>query len=106
MKPLIMLKRQDLYGPGFELFYGEKDFEGELSIAKPMVLESIPEGSSISHSPLMILDEDSCTTLMNELWVAGIRPTKRLSDPEGSAHIKEEVSWLRGTIDHILKVKR
>ena len=102
MKYLVSIRKKDFCLGGLELFYGERDYEGEVSIAQPAVMERVKTGHLLT-APLLTLDEDTCQMLMNELFIAGIRPSKSLSDPEGSSHMKDEIGWLRETADHLMK---
>ena len=99
---MIMVRKRDFGYGGYEFFYGTKDLDGNASIAQPVVFKTLERGCIVT-TPLLTLEEDACQVLMNELWIAGIRPSKRLSDPEGSAHLKDEITWLRGTADHLMK---
>jgi hypothetical protein len=40
---------------------------------------------------------------MDDLWNAGVRPSKRLHEQTPLDHIQKEVTWNRDVIDHLIK---
>jgi hypothetical protein len=103
-KTRIILSKQDFSGFGYDLRYGLDEGDGTLSVAQPVVLEKVKRGMLVE--PMLTLDEDACQMLMNELYIAGIRPSKNLVGQDSPSVVREEVGWLRETVDHLLKKGR
>ena len=65
--------RRDPWQRRIELRLGEETPE-RLYIAKPVVMEEASSGSRIE--PMLVLSDDIAQQLMDELWLAGLRPTE------------------------------
>jgi len=88
---------------GLRLYYAEKDEHNVVSVAQPLILEPNESGNIVT--PLMTMDEDMAQRLINELWIAGCRPSKPLRDPHNSEHLEGEIGYLRGTLDKFVNHK-
>ena len=85
----------------------------KISLAHPSTLEmmSLEEAEDRPKTPMLSLSYDGVADLMDQLWYAGIRPTREVTkfgaEERGAlaAHIKtleDQVLFLRSIIDHQL----
>ena len=85
---------------GYELRFRVKD-EHRVIIPKEVEFEEYNRDHLIG--PFLKLDESGVQSLMNELWIAGIRPSNKLVEPQNLDHMNGEIKWLRETADHLMK---
>ncbi len=52
--------------------------------------------------PMCSIDEGQVQVLMDDLWKAGVRPSKRLMEQTTVQHMEEEVAWNRKVIERLL----
>ena len=71
-------------------------------VAEPLTMKEFPD-SSIIQQPTFRLGSDAMTELMNEMWIAGIRPSEKIIEPMNRDHYNGEIDWLRGVADHLMK---
>ena len=71
-------------------------------VAEPLTLKEIP-GGHIIEQPTFRLSSDAMTQLMNDMWIAGIRPSEKIIEPMSRDHYNGEINWLRGVADHLMK---
>ena len=100
---MIRVERNTFGIGGYSFYYATReDSNSHLLVAKSITFEQIEKGMAV-HTPMLELEHDDCVKLMNELWVAGIRPSKGLMEPQATHSVDGEVAWLRGTVDHLMK---
>ena len=85
---------------GYELRFRVKD-EHRILIPKEVEFEEHERNQLVSS--FLKLDESGIQSLINELWIAGIRPSNKLVEPQNNEYIKGEIKWLRETADHLMK---
>ena len=99
---IFHIRRHD-YDLSFELHFANRTRD-ELWVAQPVELKILGQDEPMSP-PMLRLDDGDATKLMDELWIAGIRPSKRIIEPQNTDHLNNEISWLRGVVDHLMKRK-
>ncbi len=87
----------DLFGWAEDLMTKERAF------AKPIVVEKSDEDFL---NPMAHLRIEEVQVLMDDLWIAGVRPSKRLLDEVPLDHLKGEVDWNRKIIEHLLPASK
>lgn len=70
-------------------------------VAEPLTIKEVPAGDIIE--PTFSLNEEDVHALMDNMWIAGIRPSKRIIEPQNTDHMNNEISWLRDVADHLMK---
>ena len=75
---------------------------GKRMVAEPLTLKEVPPSKMIEQ-PTFYLKEDAMIQLMNDLWIAGIRPSERIIEPMNREYMNNEINWLRETADHLMK---
>lgn len=76
-------------------------------VAKPAELALVDKGQlHEGHDYLLTLRDESVALLMDQLWIAGVRPSKALIEKTSEARLDSEVKWLRETADHLMKKPR
>jgi len=89
------------YEDGYQFAYiAYSDFKR--MVAEPLTLKEIPAGHAIEQ-PTFRLSSDAMTQLMNDMWIAGIRPSEKIIEPMNRDHYNGEINWLRGVADHLMK---
>jgi hypothetical protein len=58
---------------GFDVSFGVKVFTGAIHVADPLTMRTLSDGAVAPT--MMSLTDDGAVSLMNELWLAGVRPT-------------------------------
>ena len=86
----------------FELRLLDRREDG-LYVAQPAILKQTDRNSAVYPEPMLTMDEEASTLLMNELWRAGIRPSKAIVEPTHTSHLDGEINWLRDVADHLMK---
>ena len=94
-----LISRED-YGFNFSLRMrqGEK---GNYQVPKPLEMEELKPNTFVD--PIMDLTEEDVHQMMDQLWIAGIRPSKNLAERDNIGHRDSEIEWLRETADHLMK---
>lgn len=97
----FFIARTDL-GQHYRFLYGIKE-DGQLKYAEPITFKLRDLNELIDPEPMMRLQEEEVTQLMDQLWIAGIRPSRAIVEPQNVDHMNSEISWLRETADHLMK---
>ena len=71
-------------------------------VAEPLTMKEVPMGGVIDQ-PTFSLSEGDVHALMDNMWTYGIRPSKRIIEPQNIDHMNNEIKWLRDTADHLMK---
>ncbi len=74
--------------------------EGVARLAQEVVFK---EKEGVYPPPMLTFQDGEATMLMDQLWIAGIRPSKRIVEPQNTDHMNGEIKWLRETADHLMK---
>ena len=69
-------------------------------VAEPLTLV---EAEPMIAQPTFRLSNDAMTQLMNDMWIAGIRPSEKIIEPMNRDHYTGEINWLRDIADHLMK---
>ncbi len=77
--------------------------QGQYAVAKTVIFEKQDAGGCMVHEPMIRVDRGDAESLMDELWIAGIRPSKRIIEPQNTDHMNGEIDWLRGVADYLMK---
>ena len=100
--PRLVMARRD-FNMSYDFAYMEIDqLIRKKMVAEPLTLKEIPAGHMIEQ-PTFSLNEDDVQALMDNMWTSGIRPSKRIIEPQNIDHMNNEISWLRETADHLMK---
>jgi hypothetical protein len=101
-----MRMQQNIQGRCWDLFGWSEDLmTKERFYAEPIVVEKI-EDEFFALPAMARLRIEEVQLLMDDLWIAGVRPSKRLIDEVPLDHLKGEVDWNRKIIERLLPVKR
>lgn len=93
---------RDIPMNGFAVHYFESDFGSKQRFCvKDMILQETP--GHLAVDPLCWLGEDEVQTLMDDLWTAGVRPSKALIDKVDHKHLQGEIGWLREKVDFLIE---
>lgn len=76
--------------------------DGKNCLAQPVEFKVL-EPDTVFPPPMLHLDNDAASSLMDALWIAGIRPSQRIIEPQNIDHMNNEIQWLRDTADHLMK---
>jgi hypothetical protein len=92
--------QQNMHGRSWDLFgWAEDLMTKKRSSAKPIVVEHSDENFL---TPMVQLRTEEIQVLMDDLWIAGVRPSKRLLEEVPMDHLKGEVEWTRKIIERLL----
>jgi hypothetical protein len=86
---------------GYEVRFRVKDRDCPNMLAQPVEMKE--QDKHMLSDPMMKLTEEGCMSLMDELWIVGIRPSERIIEPQNRDHMNGEIKWLRETADHLMK---
>ena len=86
---------------GFSLYHYIDDSTYGRKVAVAMKMEDASR--SVILPRLAVLDDDQAQTIMNDLWLAGVRPGEGLVEPRNSKHMDEEIDWLRSKVDFLIE---
>ena len=92
------------YNLNYDIASIYKDHEGQVFMAQPVEYKELPKGR-LCNDNMLQLDADAASNLMDQLWIAGIRPSKRIVEPQNTDHLNNEINWHRDVIDHLIKRK-
>ena len=87
------------YQDGYQFAYIDYS-DMKRMVAEPLTLV---EAGAVITQPTFRLGKDAMTQLMNDMWVAGIRPSEKIIEPMNRDHYNGEINWLRGVADHLMK---
>lgn len=109
-KTLVRVSRDNDFHGGFSVHVAVRRENG-FAIAQPAVFEVLPEGEAHAAGPLLKLNHDSIQMMMDELWAAGVRPSKGVSS-EGqieaiAAHLDDmrKIAFLAVEREHLKELK-
>jgi hypothetical protein len=85
---------------GYEIRFRRKAHD---VVHMPKPVEFVEYKPNTIADPLMTISEEGAQSLINELWIAGIRPSERIIEPQNRDHMNGEIKWLRETADHLMK---
>jgi hypothetical protein len=97
---LFLVEKRD-FGMCFDICMAQK-VNGERFVVAPVELV---KHDNTFHDPMIRTDEMGVNRLMDALWLAGVRPSKGIVEPANEKRMDEEVLWLRGVADHLMKRK-
>ena len=100
--PLFMVRNND-FGFNLEVHHVIKSSEGTWA-AQPVEFIELEKNTAMSE-PMLTFQDGDATLLMDQLWIAGIRPSKRIIEPQNTDHLNKEITWLRDVADHLMKRK-
>ena len=101
--PKLQFRKFDYGRMGYEFVYMDYSDNNRM-VAEPVTLKELPSHLIITE-PTFALSEEDVFHLMDSLWIAGVRPSKRIVEPQNIDHMNGEISWLRGVADHLMKRK-
>ncbi len=97
--------QQNMHGRSWDLFgWAEDLMTKERSSAKPIVVEENSDEDFLN--PMAHLRIEEVQLLMDDLWIAGVRPSKRLLEEVPLDHLKGEVDWNRKIIERLLPASK
>lgn len=67
---------REIWSNDIAIRIGERNGDGEFSVAKPIVMERIPSGAFVE--PCLRIPFEDAQALIDELWQAGLRPSQSL----------------------------
>ena len=92
------------YGECYELHHAVRGEPRTKTMqAEPATFVERELAHALPNEPFLKLNKDGCIDLINQLWLAGIRPSKEIREPIEHDHLESEIKWLRGTADHLMK---
>jgi hypothetical protein len=104
MNKRITVRAQSLLPyDGFGLYVFGTDLETRKRHAiKPIEFEDEPIPATWLPGADIAMEDSEIQQMMDDLWVAGMRPSKRLFEQTPLDHMEEEVRWTRGIIERLL----
>lgn len=99
-KEIITIERNFMELGGLNVYYGYRDIDG-IQAAQPVEFKKNKPGEY--SEPFLRLSDDTAQVLIDQLWIAGLRPSGKLIEPRNLDHMEGEVSWLRDVADHLMK---
>ena len=86
---------------GFALYIRDRNYmTGKNAYATEVVMDNVKSGIIPPH--VAVLSYETIQRIMNDLWVAGIRPDEGLVEPRNLEHLEKEIDWLRSTFTAML----
>lgn len=94
---------RNLMKHGIAIYARKPSTNGGVFYAAPLTFNKVEEGDEVSE--LMLVDKESATQLMNELWNAGIRPND-IGSPGELAAIKAHLKDMRDIVFDLMKLQK
>jgi len=88
---------------GFKYTLHIRDKIRDDMILIPKSIEWEESKTPIRSEPIITFEQGEMSMLMDQLWIVGIRPSKRIIEPQNIDHMNSEISWLRSVVDHLMK---
>ena len=101
MKRLEIFARRDVWADSIEIQIGHRAPDGSIAAGQPLVFSPHPPGSVVPAALSMRTEE--AQRLMDELWLAGLRPTEGSGSAGSLAATERHLADMRSIAMGLLK---
>jgi len=93
------------FGGGFTLYVAQSTAQGlDVIDLGNVARHSVPENTQIPPGSVLTLSDSAARQLMDQLWVAGVRPTKVIDEQSRAGAMQAHIDDLRSVVQQALPV--